>query len=234
MKNIDHYLDGNLSSEEMEKMTKKLIEEQIFEEKRKTWAKELERTHSVRRDVPILNKKSKNRRIWFSIAAAILIILISFPVYNAFYSTTPSSIALAEDLLANPFPNNELRKGQTDIDELKVKAITAYNTKNYEEAVLYYEQVSAQGQMSETDYLFLGLSYLYGKNQDVNQAVANLESAQKAVTNKYEEETNLYLSLALIKQGAQDKAHKILQKIVETKAWKYKDAEKILRQSNAH
>lgn len=227
MENLDDYLDGKLSPENMEKTTQRLIRGKLTADKKQEWETILRENYNVQRNSTTKQATIRRLPVWLMAAAAVTLLLISIPVLDLFSPTSPQ-LALVEQQLKTPYPNNETRKGANDLEELEAMAVTAYNSADYAKSIRAYEQIVDQGKANDDILFFLGLSHLYQKNGDAGKAIEYLQLVQKDENSKYDQEISWFLSLSLLKNGETEKAKKELNQIVANQTWKNKDAKKVL------
>lgn len=227
MKNIEKY-KGNrsLTEQELEEITQHLIQKKFDEDKKSRWAKKLVQEHKV-----VRNSKKRFLNIPFravAIAASVLLLIGLIPVLGLFQNSTTD--LLAEYTIENPYPNKLIRKSATEsVPEIRLEATEAYNQKNYEVAIENYRLLQSNQTANLEDLLYLGLSQLYEK--ETSMAIATLEEAQNRskIEQRFEQELDWFLALSYLQNKENEKAKKVLQKIINQKQWRMTDAQKILK-----
>lgn len=231
MEHFEAYKNNDdLSPEELDDLTKSLIQAKFDREKRANWAKQLEEKHSVR-PFPSIVPQKKQRR-WQSpiiaIAASLALLLVALVIWQPFQSQTDQLVA--SYTTENPFPNNLVRKGNSKaIPDLRLEAAETYVEGDYSSAASLYEQLRTSDKSTVEDALFLGLCQLY--TQQYEAAVATFETAkpQSVVEDQFQQEINWFLALAYIQQDNISDARTQLEYIVSNKHWRHADAAKLLK-----
>lgn len=172
--------------------------------------------------VPV--SKSKAKWIPYSIAASIIIIL-SLVGYLFLNSTDIQDIAERE--LAIVYPPPTTTRGVSELNEHFLKAAIQYAEGNFDEAVASFS-LAIEGEPNNiTCQFYLGLSNLYSKNPDYNEAIRNLVTASET-DNLISIRATWYLALVYIQQNELTKAKQYLQKVVEDNSFKSDEASTLL------
>ncbi|MEL6941445.1 MAG: hypothetical protein AAFO82_02160 [Bacteroidota bacterium] len=226
MENFEKYKSQQqLSEQELEEITRDLIQAKFNEEKKQKWANQLDQEFQVER-----NSTAKIRKIPFrviAIAASLLLIIAIVSMLDLFRTST--SDLLAEYTIENPYPNKLIRKSaEEEIPEIRLAATEAYNQEDFQAAIEKYGQLKSAGNANLEDLLYLGLSQLY-EDQSVS-AVKTLQEAQRRsqTEQRFEQEIQWFLALAHLQNGEKGESKKLLEAIVTKKAWRVMDAEKLL------
>ena len=228
MEDIKKYRQGNMQAEELDNFTRKFLNAKFNADKKNRWEKVLKEQHGVDRNTPSLKPKTKTRKLYMlaaAVAAAILLLLVVNPIIQSFSS--PSYEQLASNFIEQGFyENQDVSKGDENVEQLKLNAVFAYNQKDFPTAIKHWEAVVSSGSADGTAYFFLGLSYLYNKRYDEAstklQKVGGFEDG-----NKFKEETQWFLSLAYLKNGDLEDA-KITLTSIEEGMWNYDKALQLL------
>ena len=232
MEEIKKYRQGNMQAEELDNFTRKFINAKFNADKKNRWEKMLKEQHDVDRNTssPKTKPKIKTRKLYMlaaAVAAAILLLIVANPIIQSF--SAPSYEQLASNFIDQGFyENQEVSKGEENVEQLKLNAVFAYNQKDFPTAIKHWEAVVSSAAADETAYFFLGLSHLYNKTYD--NAITNLQKAQGFEnTNKFEEETRWFLSLAYLKNGDLENAKTALLSINEG-MWNHDKALQLLNE----
>ena len=183
-------------------------------------SKKIEQPPSSKESSTIRTLWNSNRR-YLAIAAMLLIaIAISF----LFLPTNNNEQTLFAKHLEAPYhsPPKDVR-GEKSTDWIK-----AYQAKQYRQVSSLLTQKEKSGELSAEEKLYLGLAYLYQKDDQTDKAIQYLETAKKENAILYEGTSNWYIALAYWKAGEKENAKKYLQEIVTQKAWKHQEAEELL------
>ncbi|WP_367391307.1 tetratricopeptide repeat protein [Lewinella sp. LCG006] len=227
---FDKYRTNNINEDELGEITQQLVKQKFDLELRQKMTHRLREEYGITRDgasggrvVPM-----KIMRWSLSVAAALLIGVVAWQVVG---DQSPTYQSLTKEYLAAHYPNNELRKGATDISELRGAAIAAYNEEDFETSARLREEIVKLPEANTEDYFFLGISYLY---QDPPQGELAIEPLQKAVadptgTGLIREETEWYLTLAYVEAGRFTAARKLLHKRIRSGGWNASKASDLLQ-----
>ncbi len=182
--------------------------------------------------VPLFQNKTRI----YAIAAALLLFLSALFLFKAL---SPSSLSTG-DLVATHLeeihkaPSNKMGSSEEEANWAAAKK--AYEAENYERAAMSLEKIVEGGTDKAVVYFYLGLSYLYQQNTDVNKAVSVFEEAAK--DGDYKNESLWYMSLAYLKNGEPNKAKEVLKEIVNKtskeaeRTFKYEEAVELLKSLN--
>lgn len=226
---FDKYRANNINEDELSTMTQQLIKQKFDLELRQKMARRLEEEYGITRD-GAANRRIARMKIlrWsLSVAAALLIGVVAWQVFD---NTKPTYQSLTREYLAAHYPNNELRKGATEISELRGAAVAAYNQGDFEASARIREEIAMMPQANTEDFFFLGISYLY---QDPPKGEQAIEPLQKAVadptgTGLIQEEAEWYLTLAYVEAGRFAAAREMLEKKIRNGGWNASKARDLL------
>lgn len=226
------YINGTLSTTEMESFTKEVVKDYFEEEALKTrWNKLLEQEHDVisptTAAAPTKAKRSWLRRYFapLSIAASVLFLTMSWLTYQNLMVTGYKKLLLAQ--LNQPHTENLSRKGS--IEEMKLAAIDHYNRQEYEKAANTFEKINQTNQSINWSF-YIGLCHLYQQKADLA-----IEVFQEVLIEpkQYKVEAHWYLSLAYLLKEDLPSAKKHLEIVavhsLEEEAWKIREAKELLR-----
>ena len=229
MKLFDKYRANNINEDELSTMTKQLIKQKFDRELRQKMGHRLQEEYGITRDGAASGRivRRKIFRWSLSVAAALLIGVVAWQVVG---DVTPTYQSLTKEYLANHYPNNELRKGASEISEKRAEAILAYNKGDFETSARIREEIATMPQANTEDFFFLGISYLYQDPPKGEQAIGPLQTAVADPTGKglIQEETEWYLTLAYVAAGRFDAAREMLEKKIRNGGWNATKASDLL------
>jgi len=233
IKKYDQYIKGNLTEEKMETFTKEVVQEYFEKEKlQNKWNQILqEEQHSQKvtaasRQISAPKKSRKIISIGLAAAASILLFMFSWLAYQS--SSVSSYEKLLSEELNKPFIESLSRKG--DVEELKLQAVAAYNSRSYATAEAYFKQINTIDEAVDWNF-YIGLCQLYQEQADlaIQSFTATLEHPNK----KYNIETNWYLGLAYTMNENFKAAKTHLQFVAnrsdDNMAWKVTEAKALLK-----
>lgn len=226
MENLEQYKNqGEMSEQALDEVTRAFLQAKLDREKKAAWVNRLAEKHQIHR-TPTAKVRSIPFRV-IAIAASILLAIALIPILGLFSNSAEA--LLAEYTIENPYPNRTIRKStEADLSEIRLNATEAYNQQQFAAAIENYQQLVQQDQAQLEDLLYLGLSQIY--EQESQNAVETLEKAQvlSVQTQSFEQEIDWFLALAYLQNEAVADAKQLLDKIVNTNAWRAADAQKLL------
>lgn len=227
---------GLSTDKDADDLTRKVIRQSVESEQWLRWQEKLSKQYNINRNEnpkTLLPKAQPINRWFLGIAAGVAILIISIVALKTSPPANVNQLA-SEYLAANQFPHplEHRSKGSEEaLSQLRNQAASAYIKRDYPSAIALGEKIVQQSpQVTTDDYFFLGLSYLYD-NTD-NRAVEYLRKAQLASqnSNRFKQEIDWYLALALIKDHQYEAAQSALDHIIENNQWRTKEA-KALRKA---
>ncbi|WP_298511662.1 tetratricopeptide repeat protein [uncultured Kordia sp.] len=226
---MDHkkYTEGTeLSGDELEAISEKLIQAKFDREKRKAWEHRLRDEYGVTRE-----STPKKKKFPFSnlAIAAILMCIAGIVTYSVVSYLTPSYDSVVNESIEQLITIDNhavVTRGNKLVNEEVLAAINAYEDKKYDESIAIWKKLISSEKIRGTFHYNLALCYLQKTPPETSSAITNLEAARKTKT--IQEEANWALALAYLQIDQKDKAKKVLQEIIQAKAYKYKRAEIIL------
>ncbi|MCG8327304.1 MAG: hypothetical protein MI974_06435 [Chitinophagales bacterium] len=235
LKKHSQYLKGTLPESELDAFTKEIVKDHFEKEKlQNKWGQILQDEHGIEgltepsEKVASSNNSGRIRfmRMALSVAASIVVLLLSWFAYQSL-SSSPSERLLSEELLSKPYEAVS-RKGNDE--ELKLKAIEAYNNRSYAVAEKYFEQINEIDEGIDW-YFYIGLCQLYQKQADL--AIQSFTAILEQPDKKYEIEANWYLGLAYTMNKDFTSARKHVQFVIDQSdgniGWKIKEAKAFLK-----
>jgi len=228
MKDAEKYTNPDLTQQELDELTGKLLRAKLNRDKKQKWAEILEKEHNVRRGRGgELQVASRNPlRTWLLVAASLLLpVLLYFWLWGPSNPSVPqlADTYLQEEKILEP----QTRKGDISLETLAQKATEFYNDGKFLEAIGFWEQMEAKGGMSPDDYFFKAVSLLRLKQYE--NAIENFLRirSMEAENQKFQKETNWMLALTYLKAGRPDAAKAELQQVVRD-GWRAEKAKKLL------
>lgn len=221
MNDLKKYIDGDLSAEELDLFTKKMLQAKFDKEREQRWKEKLASEHNVHRTQQTKVVPLKKYRQWLFLAASILVIAVAVVFV---LDSSPAPTTLATNLIEQDFFDYQnTTRGDDDVEQIHLDAINAYNNKDFVTSIQLYKQLD---NTNVEHSFFLGLSYLY--NKDYSQAVQQLLATQKNDTNQtLTQETQWFLGLAYIQNNQLELAKQTLSNI-QPSDWNYSKAQKLL------
>ncbi len=222
-----------------------------FNAEQKLRLKSLAREHNLRPQIPIPEEEeavssdkkrgkvvdlSGSRRTsrggWkLPAAAAILVFALLGGIWFSQMGGKANPEHLAMSYLDTPFEAPTKVMGEASNSEaLWQAAVTAYEQESYGKVVTLIEQLQNKGVKNQENQFYLGIARLQKNPADPKGAIEALSSARKLNPTMLQQEIDWYLGIAYLLGKDKVAAKAQLDKIVQNKAWHWKDAEKLLQQ----
>ena len=217
---IQRYLDGDLPPEERRefesllatdtelqrevKEYERLQKAVLFQKRRIAWDKiqQLE-SQSADNTISIERKTKKTNWLPWMVAASIFFLLVAgLSIWNQ-RTFTPQELVVQN---FSPYPNTFVKEVRGEKGSLKLEAFKAYDRKDYEQAISYFEQY-VNDSTDAVSTFFLGNAYLATNNY--KEAITTF----RTYLMKYEafsEEAHWYLVLAYIGANQIEQANEFL------------------------
>ncbi|MEM6720704.1 MAG: hypothetical protein AAF611_15350 [Bacteroidota bacterium] len=221
------YTEGeSLSAEELEAMSGALIEAKFDREKRSAWEKRLKDEFGVAKELP-----KNQRRFPFSrlAIAAVIAVVAGLITYSIVLFSTPTYDAIVDEAIENLITIDTyavVTRGDEAVDAQVSNALNLLKTEKYEESIVIWKALIAEGEAKGTAEYNVALCYLQKESPEVEKAIENLLKAHTVKT--VQEEANWALALAYLEATDTGKARVILEEIIRAKAYKYKKAEVLI------
>ncbi len=234
MKKTEKYTNPEITPQEMDELTGKLLRAKFDRDKKEKWADMLEKQHQIRRGEMRLHVAARNTQKWWLLVAASLLLPVA--AYLLLWrQPDASALQLADAYLTEEkIPEPQTRKGEMEILMWSQKATEAYNDGKYQEAIKWWNELQAEKRrgMTPEDYFFLAVSHLRLNNPEA--AIENFGHLRElgAETSKFQVEATWMLALAHLKAGHTAAATKELQQVVHD-GWRAEKARKLLESLNA-
>ncbi|KAA3623645.1 MAG: tetratricopeptide repeat protein [Bacteroidetes bacterium] len=227
MDNSKKFTDDNLQGEELEAFTEKFLRAKFDRDRKKRWGKILEEKHGINPPgTEPRRRKGRTIYLWMgAVAAAVVLLFLAYPLF--FNASENNYQQLADNYIQEEFfQNQEISKGDQDIETLEINAATAYNNKAFETAIENYDKIVEAGAAEDRHIFFLGLSHLYQGNYQ--QAIETLSGfVENEDFNSFQLEASWFLALAYIKHNEPEKAKPFLEEI-QKGSWNRQKAQNLL------
>jgi hypothetical protein len=216
---IESFLEGNISREELEGMVKPeevaQLDEKITWFKRSKLAIEAAGLQKQLKEVlPKENNKEakvvslKNYNTWYWVAASMVVLVVSF--FGIYFNNQPS--LYEKHLYVDP--GLPILMSQSDKYQL-YDAMSYYSEGNYEVAAQKLSALQKASGSSDTTLFYLGASLLYqGKT---SEAILNLKEVQKVTASSFKDKADWLLVLAYLKDEQLDAVKSNLSTIASNK-----------------
>lgn len=227
MIDLNQYKNGNVSKEELEEFTNAFMRAKYDEDRKNRWQGMLGQQQNLHRDKPDQPARPLRKRIFLWVASAAAVAAILFIMLFGPGITTTNYEQLADAYLTEEFyENREDSRGDQDVEQINLRAIFAYNNKDFSTAIDHYETIVGNGQANDEHHFFLGLSYLYEERPDA--AIRNLLRVPELnASSKFLQEHRWFLALAYLKNKQVDEGKAALLSI-QPGEWKYQEAQRLL------
>lgn len=249
-KNVQAYLDGDLSDQEREVFEKELSTNKALQnelEIQKDFIAVLQSKEDIKLKKELLKDwqniksfppeeqlnttiKAKEKSLVFylsRIAAIGLLLIGSWWIYHSFSKDTSADLLatqfLDEKYNAPTYTKNKLE----ELDENWKNAIGFYQKEQYKETGLAIEQIVAQGTETKEQQFYLGLSYLYQQEPNLDKAISYFQKLLNP-NSLFKEQAHWFIALAHLKNKDNAQAKQYFEKIINSNFWKKEEAKKIL------
>lgn len=212
--------DSSTSKKEWDSIFEGLLKEKNDEDLKYRWSTLLDFHHDIQR-----NKEEKETGIFhfqnlkILLVAACISLLIAIPFFSN-SAEDPQTMAL-QYLNDQEILHPGISKGTATENKTRILAIQSFNSKNYETAIGYYQNLET---INTEDKYYYGLALL--KNEKYIEALQQFESSA-ADSDRFQQELNWYQSLAYLLAGDSEKAEEVLQRI-RPDEWNYEKAHSLL------
>lgn len=221
------YTEGeSLSAEELEAMSAELIQAKFDRDKRTDWARRLKEEYGVKRAI----EKPKRAFPFSKLAvAAILTAIAALVTYSVVLFSTPNYNSIVEESIENLITIDTyavVTRGNEDIDTLVLQALDLYKKELYASSIAVWQDLISKGEVKGVAEYNIALCYLKKEPPVAQKAITNLLEARQTKT--VQQEANWALALVYLQTNQKEKATKILEGIIQAKAYKYKKAQALL------
>lgn len=157
-------------------------------------------------------------KLWFSAAAAIVLVLVSVYFINLNLSNVDVNQLVMETKMQHPGISKGISGNSVNLND----AISAFNKEDWQKAISGFELESSTDVESQ---FFLGLSYLYNKQYLKSSEILSKPLFENSL---YKEEVKWFLGLSFYLSNDRSKANDVLSKI-KVGEWQYDNAQKLLK-----
>lgn len=157
-------------------------------------------------------------RIWYSAVAVVVLVLVSFYFINLNLTKVDLNQLAMETKMKHP----GITKGISDKSDNLLKAISAFNKEDWQQAISGFEAAPSNDVESK---FFLGLSYFYNKQYLQSSEILSQPIMENSL---YKEEVKWFLGLSYYFLNNKNKGKEILSKI-KAGEWQYDNAQKLLK-----
>lgn len=230
MKELQKYSDPNISQEELDSLTRQLLNAKISRDKKQRWAQVLEQERGFKKgDNPSLKIVSSNKVLRWSLSVAAAVLLLIAAAVFLWNPAQPSASELALQYMAEEkIMGPQTRKGDVEVEALSQQAFDFYHAGKYAEAIEQWKQLEALGSMQTEDYFFNAMSFL--KTSQLPEAINYFRKVkqQADVSSKFQKEATWLLALSLVQNGDATEAKSLLQEVIAD-GWRREKAEALLK-----
>ena len=181
----------------------------------------------------------KNRKGLLVVFIILIVGLAGFIAYEVFYSSVTKKALTAIDTISYELTNKAVGLEDAELNARKNSAMEklnpyltkggiigvranllaaeiAFNSKNYDDAVKYYNEVVSKGKKSYTaPVAFYNMGTCYEQKNDLNQAAENYKSAVEFKDFVLRTHAQFSYGRVLYTLGNYDEANKVLQELVD-------------------
>jgi tetratricopeptide (TPR) repeat protein len=152
-------------------------------------------------------------------------------MFNSALQQSPSELAIRYAKTTNTIGNQDvMRKDLSIVEESKIKANIAFSAQNYQTSIQEYSKLVMLRKADYTDHFYLGVSYLKSEFPDTKKAMEHLLIAQN--NTHFNQEIDWYLALCYTLNKEYKQAEVFLNKIIQNKSFKNKEASILLNTMN--
>ena len=230
MENLNKYFSGDLDDDQNEEVTARLIQQKFDEEAREEWGDYLREKHSLTRtpEKRTIGKRRTLLRYVAGIAASVLLLIAAIylfqqnqsPAYHKMAVKYTQSLPIMADQIA-------FRKGNQDVDDIRLKANEAFADQEYEKSILLWDQLNKLQPLKHFDLFYLGTSYLLQDLPAPKKAIQNLKLATTK-SKELQHEINWVLALAYLHDHQLELAKDMLEKIISNQQFMVPEASALL------
>ena len=241
---IEKYIDGELEGKELLKFKQLLstnpdikrdyelsmeINNSIVEDDvmalRDTMQYMYEDESAVKRIPTVFTK----RRFYYAAASAALLIAAGGLAQQLFNPNMDSTAVY--DKYYKPYDVTvTYRSGNTEVDRLLLNALERYEEKDYEHALVLFEEILTNRSNDMAINLYSGISYM--EEEKYQKATKSFNNIISDKDNLFIEQARWYLSMCYLKTDKVNKAEEVLNEIIEEEGYYKEQAIKVLKDLN--
>ena len=162
--------------------------------------------------------------------AAVLLLGLTMAAGWLMFGQSNANELVAEGLSQKFTAPVTVRSGE-DTDPNWKNAIQAYKDGNFTTAIAALER-SIEKDITNVDekHFYLGLCYLYQREADHENAIVHLKKSKQINSNRYAQQANWFISLALLNLQKTEDAKILLEEMVANDGWRSADAAALLKE----
>ncbi|MEL6660370.1 MAG: hypothetical protein AAFY48_02890 [Bacteroidota bacterium] len=228
MKLFNKYYHNEANEEEQSAMTELLIQKKYDQALRQKMAARLANEYGIQRTPVVSNLRARRLQLirWGgSIAAAVLLGLAIWQISSPQLDYQALTVAY----LSEQMPETYRGKGWKEVLEQRDAAIQAYVTEDYATAAQLWALVTQAEEAEAKDFLYLGLSYLFQEEPQLETAITALQQALTYTNKDIEQVSRWYLSLAYLQAEQPENARPLLEEIIANEHWNIAKAKELLK-----
>jgi len=237
---FNKYLHGELSESEFadfksqldssEELRQELRIHEVMYNDRAERLKDQLRSEMKQKNVSLTPTKKVSPMLWIRRLAAIFLFAVAAVFAMKFIvDKQNTNIDLADQYISEKHLPPSVEMGGNSVTDHWQLAIEAYRKEEYKIA---RDQLQLIENLTDEQNLYYALSHMYGDSPQYTKALSIMEMLNESEDSIAKEEALWYSSLLHLILNDKQKAKDGLHKIINQKSWRFKDAEKLLRQSS--
>ena len=208
---LENILDANIGQEEVDVILEKSIQAKFDADWKLDLKKKLAQEYNLSKESKVVGLDKRKSRNRFYYVAAAAVIALGILALNIFGPSAGNAQEIASSYLASTeILHGGSIKGQADNENNRMKAISAFNDKNYHEAEQHFSRIEEK---TEDDLFYSGIASIY--NGKYTEAIDKLSVISESASS-YQTEGNWYLAIAYILNGDDEKAKDVLSKMKDS------------------
>ncbi|HAF28691.1 MAG TPA: hypothetical protein DCG75_06545 [Bacteroidales bacterium] len=238
---IEKYIDGELKGNELLKFEELLS---IDPDIKRDYKLSLELNNSIMEDDVIALRETMNymyqdetivkriptvftkRKFYYYAAASAALLIATGGLMQRLSGPEMNNTRVFEKYYAPYEVTVTYRSGNTEVDRLLLNALERYEEKDYEYALVLFEEVLESRQNDMAVNLYSGISYMEEeKYQKATKSFSNIISDKD---NLFIEQANWYLAMCYLKTEKTDKAQDVLREIINEESYYKEQAARVL------
>ena len=209
--------DYNLSLE----INKSIIEEDVMA-LRETMDSIYKKESKVKRILSVAPK----RKFYYA-AASVALLIATGGLVQRLSGPDLDNNAVFEKYYAPYDATITYRSGNTEIDKTLLRALESYEERDYEQALILFEEVLNSRKDDMAVNLYSGISYM--EEEKYQKASTSFNSIIKNNDNLFIEQAKWYLAMCYIKTGKEADAKNILNELINEEGYYKKQAKRVLK-----
>lgn len=159
-------------------------------------------------------------RFLYSVAASIALLIATGGLVQRLNNSNIDNQAIYEKYYSPYEISVTYRSGNTEMDRLLFNAFEHYEEKNYEQALVLFEEVLQSREKDMATNLYSGISYM--EEERYQKAETSFNKIISNNNNLFIEQAKWYLALCYLKTEKNEDAHVILSEIIKEESY-YKE-----------